>query len=506
MRRVESRTKVSRRVRILATAVLALSLALPACGFEVLLIGQTTGKDHEPPKQAPATVLVGKAPDLPGGTVTATAAGKKVAEATAAADGSFELNLPLGTDFANLSVVAAAGAAVLKSVVPEVKAGTKVDAGALDTASTTRALILEARLSAEGLELINYPSAGADLALKKLAELLATSTAPHSKVLEQVQALHKAALAAKDGSPVFRQPRYKKAEQPADPPVPVQGALNPEFCSQVGSGSEPCRADSGGRVTFDTTLAAAAAALTLPKCTFDPKTIRVVLTANVSLGTKDSNCSEIKKWKWANRYGGPPRCKLFIALGVHKDSGVQDPKVAAYLGSWEPNRVPMYDDGTHGDLVAGDGVWTKVLELPRGTADKPMRIGYKFTCGSNGDIWGGTEEWPGNQRILEISDVNGDGFVARHDNFGDETSNKDSYNLLKKRGATGMVCFAEPPKASCSTGDPAKDDANCGCKVDHDGDGQPDARERQWDQDQDCKADGWKVYGNVQPIVAGCSY
>jgi len=58
-----------------------------------------------------------------------------------------------------------------------------------------------------------------------------------------------------------------------------------------------------------------------------------------------------------------------------------------------------------------------------------FRIGYKFTWGTRGALWGGSEEWPGNSRILEVVDVNGDGFVYRHESFGDEATNKDNANL-----------------------------------------------------------------------------
>lgn len=39
----------------------------------------------------------------------------------------------------------------------------------------------------------------------------------------------------------------------------------------------------------------------------------------------------------------------------------------AALGDSVPNRVAMYDDGTHGDQKAGDRVWSLAVKLPRGT-------------------------------------------------------------------------------------------------------------------------------------------
>ncbi len=129
-------------------------------------------------------------------------------------------------------------------------------------------------------------------------------------------------------------------------------------------------------------------------------------------------------------------------------------------GGWTPNQIKMYDDGTHGDQTAGDNIWSISFDLPRG-----VRIGYKYTWGKQGLLWTGTEEWPGNQRILEVDDVNADGFVVRFDNFGDEASNKDLSNLNPKSG--GSLDWNE----------------------DLNGDGFPEAREVPGDLDNDCVPD-----------------
>jgi hypothetical protein len=95
------------------------------------------------------------------------------------------------------------------------------------------------------------------------------------------------------------------------------------------------------------------------------------------------------------------------------------------LGAGVPNQLPMSDDGTNGDEAAGDGVWTISFDLPR----NDLRIGYKYTWGTRGESWTGTEEWPGNSRIIATEDLNGDEFVYRRDVFGDESTNKDRSNL-----------------------------------------------------------------------------
>jgi alpha-amylase/alpha-mannosidase (GH57 family) len=70
------------------------------------------------------------------------------------------------------------------------------------------------------------------------------------------------------------------------------------------------------------------------------------------------------------------------------------------LGSWVPNTVPMYDDGTHGDKSADDGVWSLLVELPVGE-----RIQYKYTNGGNPGEWGGSEEFTGQNRSFLLSDT-----------------------------------------------------------------------------------------------------
>jgi 1,4-alpha-glucan branching enzyme len=48
-------------------------------------------------------------------------------------------------------------------------------------------------------------------------------------------------------------------------------------------------------------------------------------------------------------------------------------------GVYNPNIDRMYDDGTHGDRLAGDGIWTIIKELP------PGKYQYKFVV--DGTTW-----------------------------------------------------------------------------------------------------------------------
>ncbi len=207
---------------------------------------------------------------------------------------------------------------------------------------------------------------------------------------------------------------------------------------------------------------------------YDETRLATVITANINEGLTDSNGNTINPYKWATKKDG---AKMFIALGIHKESPVQDEKLnQEVFKNWKPNVVQMYDDGTNGDEIAGDNIWTISFILPKG-----LRIGYKFTFGLSGDIWTGTEEWPGNQRLLEIADVNGDHFVTRYDSFGDETTNKDKANqLLPSKGGTGTVNW----------------------ETDADKDGIKDAQERQQDsKGNKLPVSQWKSPSKVFPAT-----
>lgn len=172
------------------------------------------------------------------------------------------------------------------------------------------------------------------------------------------------------------------------------------------------------------------------------------------------------------------RAAVNIALGADAEGG------------WQPNVTRMWDDGTNGDTVAGDNIWTFVLEVPYwDPADAPdgagLRLNYKYTWGRAKSVWTGTEEWPGNSRLLEIVDLTGDHLVVRRDLFGDETTNKDKQNLLSpSRGGCGVVVWeavqaAQPDYAGCVM----------------------DSREAMIDTDADCVLDTWPTAPTVLPAV-----
>lgn len=250
-------------------------------------------------------------------------------------------------------------------------------------------------------------------------------------------------------------------------------------------------------------LAAAVEVKVVPS--FVEERIKVVFQADMRAGTRDGNCRAADPFKWASDIDGKT---VFLTGGIHETTPVCNADVAepycitqetmdsanAVLGNWVPNMVPMYDDGTHGDATKGDGIHTFVAELPRilltdSPHGKGVRIGYKYTYGYPGQGWTDAEEWPGNQRLLEVVDVNGDGLVVRRDVFGDEATNKDKANqLLPSNGGCGGVNLWESdPAPVCATW-------------------LHDTRERAVDLDFDdaCEIDGWPQAGSVAPLTLGC--
>jgi alpha-amylase/alpha-mannosidase (GH57 family) len=67
------------------------------------------------------------------------------------------------------------------------------------------------------------------------------------------------------------------------------------------------------------------------------------------------------------------------------------------LGEWTPNLVRMYDDGSHCDALANDGLWSLELDVPIG-AD----VQYKFTNSGKKGEWIPSEEFPAEHRTMLI--------------------------------------------------------------------------------------------------------
>jgi hypothetical protein len=466
-------------------------LGLSACGFEGFL-GRMMGDDHPRPdagniEEPQPAVVTGSIPGtsipeldardiqfLTGDDVTLTPT------LTISGEG-FEAGFPPGERLVGLMVVARRNTVALRALVPEAVPGETRQAGdfdGIDNLETAACLLLQAKASVAGRSLSSYPADTLQAALDEVSGL--ASSGEVKTFFDMVQAITACTGCNRGSTPRFRSPVFTAGGHA------IQSGLHPDFIldNQIDY-------DGDGEVEnttekFDEALAAALDAFdfracycdqeeTYAACGYDRPMIRVVITADFNEGTKDGNCEPIDRFLWTDNQEG---ARMFIAAGLHPESPIQDDAIEQTLGAWVPNQVPMYDDGTHGDDRAGDGVWTVSWDLPVG-----LRFGYKFTWGRTGDNWGGTEEWPGNRRILEVVDVDSDHLVARHDAFGDQTSNKDLANqLYPANGGNGSVDFVT--------------DANS--------DGVPDARERMVDTDGDCALDSWRTPTGVLPLTTPC--
>lgn len=58
------------------------------------------------------------------------------------------------------------------------------------------------------------------------------------------------------------------------------------------------------------------------------------------------------------------------------------------LADFTPNRLEMFDDATHGDQVAGDGVWSLAVDV-----GKPGKLTYLYTDGEPAGAWRGLENY-----------------------------------------------------------------------------------------------------------------
>jgi len=82
------------------------------------------------------------------------------------------------------------------------------------------------------------------------------------------------------------------------------------------------------------------------------------------------------------------------------------------LSNWTPNVTQMYDDGTHGDETAGDGLWTLELEFPTGS-----EIQYKYTNSGERGAWAPSEEFPQSNRAFTVTAESSE-LMIRNDVFG----------------------------------------------------------------------------------------
>lgn len=487
---------MSRRL-LLRIALLTLTLTVfsTACSLDGLLLTEGTRKGHNPmPDPAPVRIH-GLAPGLIGASVTLMAETQKVGEGKVDGAAQFTVELDGMTALTNPVIEARVGSKQALGVLPYIPAQTSVldpaidlnvaqlspGMAGLDARTTTLALLVIAKARHASRALQSVPASSMTDTLIDLNDRLAAGDTTLTAIGAMVSRL---ATLPGDTAP------FQLGEDL--PSLLNSAALGATGFDYTGDGNNDTTT-----AAFDAAMQKAVESFQFKAC-YVPDQMRVVLLARLSKGTKNGNCEAFDPFLWAKDLPGR---RMFLAAGVHVDtprcvgdrtthclSEGQIDALNKTLGNWQPNRTRMYDDGTHGDAVAGDSVWTFSFVAPWWDAETApdkagVRIAYKFTWGNDGDGWTATEEFPGNQRILELSDQNGDHVIVRQDYFADETSNKDKANqLAPSLGGCGQVKWPTEQREGCAT----------------------DVYERAVDLDGDCKVDGWPSAGANTALTVPC--
>jgi hypothetical protein len=359
----------------------------------------------------------------------------------------------------------------------------------LDDRTTALTLMLLRKAHLQGINLSAVTMDSVNAALAEGIESMEQGQGPAFAVLQQVQRLVARSAADRSLPTVFLFPD------------PDHVWLNPAFLDEAqvdytGDGIPDTTVDA-----FLWTLDAAAETFALTGCEAGSR-ITVVFQLDLNTGNRDLNCNPLNPFKFAKQASGnkvfltgaiftsdPATATPTCEAGKRTDCLTQDEKteINQALGNWVPNQVGLRDDGQAGDAVPGDGIWTGVFTLPYipleslPSGSRGVRLGYKYTFGLPGQGWTSTEEWPGNNRIFELKDLNGDGMIVRYDYFGDETSNKNMSN--NNRGLCG------------SSRNPWPENVVAGCFM--------DVHENRIDTNGDCAPDTFASPGSVSPSCEG---
>lgn len=366
--------------------------------------------------------------------------------------GSYEIRLP-SSNYSMHRVQARAGHLQLRALIPALGAETTVRGADLDARNMTETLIVEANLSATGQSMAQLkpsayddPTTGEGTRKKIRADF--DVPGPTQNLLRMVERIiPKGDPLSGDPLPgYFTVPVFDATFTVVNTPAIEGSPLSATWLVQQNTFGNPV--DYTGDGTADLTTAAfdtqlgQVARLYKPEGCPDPSQIRLVFTVDFNPGCQSGSGGPLNRFLWTT---DKPGKQMFFVGWVHVDSGFQNPAIGRLLGNGVPNQLAMYDDGTNGDEVAGDSVFTIYFDVPRDPAGvKKLRIGYKYTWGFKGQQWTGSEEWPGNSRIIQVDDMGpidpltgkGDGFVYRRDVYQDEASNKDKSNLNAKGNGT----------------------------------------------------------------------
>lgn len=409
-----------------ASAALALTTLVSGCGLEGLLLDFLDG-DPELIVLEDAFLNV-KVPDGVSGTPTLQVydlQGTLLAETSAPEESEYRtyvIPVPQSTLNGALRVVLISGEKVYKDLyfclLPE--NALEEHLSAPDESTTAATLVVESMGTYRGLSRTTPASNAYALASFASDEL----EVAYDSVLSAISSNDAEAVSfAEDVAG-----RLEAASETGTEPVFQLAPLSDQLLGPSGGG-DATEFNAAAASLADSAHAALVAANIQPEM-FDAEHpfLTVIFTVSRAGDTENGNCEayDVCDTQGGKSFDCDPNGRMYFTGALHSESEVKAAQFENILGSMTPNQPgwEMYDDGTHGDEVAGDSIFTIVFKLPEG-----LRIFYKYTWGQAGEKWTGTEEWPGNNRILEIKDVNGDGYVWRHDKAKDEAYNKDKVNL-----------------------------------------------------------------------------
>lgn len=324
-------------------------------------------------------------------------------------DGTYELVFENKGAFTNTLLQANEGAKQLEAWLPILGVDDEVVGFDLDAESTATVLLMEGAMSAQDKTRQTVELTVARNALADIDAAIQSGDTPEAMFAAMVQEV----LDLADGTDTTSTPLVTPVLTSS---TVVTSALDPTWWSANSGNATFTQED------FDGALLEAASKLNVIGC-IDEENIRVIFEVDLNDGRLAGDCRPITGFGGKGFVSPDPGDRMFFVGGVHEDSPIQDQDLNQEMGAWDPNLVEMFDDGTNGDEVAGDNIWTKTFIVPRGA-----RLSYKYTWGTPGEGWNDTEEWPGNERWLEAVDENGDNFIRRRDSFADEASNKNLRN------------------------------------------------------------------------------
>ena len=461
-------------MRKLIPVGIVLLATLAGCGLESLF----SGLGHSAYEQ-PASRLVGSVP-WTGSPVTTFVAldgedNELVPFQASASGGSYDVRLK-SASYQMIRVQGRAGALALRALIPQI--GEEITQVAdLDARHMTETLIVEAwgKANNKSLTIIGpaaYVGDGKDSGTRTLIYKAFDVPGPTQDLLRMVERL------------IGNGDTLSGAADPDLFLVPDLDAAYTVTSSPLGNGflaRNPFDYDGDGlaesdSAKFDLKLSEVAPLYSPPGC-LDPDNIRVVFQVDFNQGALSGTCGTIDRFKWAK---DKPDKQMFFVAWVHNDSLVpadvtERAALNTLVGGGVPNQLAMYDDGTNGDEVSGDGICAITFVVPEG-----VRLGYKYTWGIRGQGWTGSEEWPGNSRIIEVVDVNGDDYVVKRDVFADEATNKDKANLNPASGGTLDW-----------------DEALRGCG--------PEAREQKFTLHSACGCGDWQTPTEIGPATLACT-